>query len=88
MHKFWMWLARFALKRVRSGLAMGGVVGRVKPFPLFGEVPSAYPARLMGEAEPEAIMPLARNPDGSLAVHNVTIRACDTAAFRRGVYPK
>ncbi|MFD1344699.1 phage tail tape measure protein [Litorisediminicola beolgyonensis] len=52
----------------------GFVQGRVMPFAQGGIVssPTAFPMRggtgLMGEAGPEAIMPLARGPDGKLGV--------------------
>lgn len=56
--------------------AKGGVIseGRVQPFARGGVVssPTTFPMRsgtgLMGEAGPEAIMPLARGPDGRLGV--------------------
>lgn len=56
--------------------AQGGVMGqgRVVPFAMGGVVsgPTAFPMRggmgLMGEAGPEAIMPLARGSDGKLGV--------------------
>jgi lambda family phage tail tape measure protein len=59
-----------------SELAKGGVVsrGQVMPFAKGGVVaaPTYFPlARgvgLMGEAGPEAVMPLARGPDGRLGV--------------------
>ena len=58
------------------GAASGAVVsgGRVQPFSRGGVVngPTVFPLRsgtgLMGEAGPEAIMPLARGPDGRLGV--------------------
>ena len=59
-----------------AGFAKGGafVQGQVMPFARGGVVsqPTAFPMRggtgLMGEAGPEAIMPLTRGPDGSLGV--------------------
>jgi phage-related minor tail protein len=84
------------------GFARGGVfrAGRVQPFAAGGVVaaPTYFPmaggAGLMGEAGPEAILPLARGPDGRLGVAageasarpvsvNVTIATPDPAAFRR-----
>jgi phage-related minor tail protein len=58
------------------GFARGGVFagGRVQPFALGGVVtrpmlfPLANGTGLMGEAGPEAIMPLKRGPDGRLGV--------------------
>lgn len=81
--------------------ARGGVFrgGRVMPFAAGGVVaaptyfPMASGTGLMGEAGPEAIMPLARGPDGRLGVAaggggtpisvNVTIATPDPTAFRR-----
>lgn len=81
--------------------AQGGVFrgGRVTPFAAGGVVaaPTYFPmaggAGLMGEAGPEAIMPLARGADGRLGVAagaatrpvsvNVTIATSDPNAFRR-----
>ena len=80
--------------------ARGGafVQGRVTPFAKGGVVgaPTTFPMRggtgLMGEAGPEAIMPLARGADGSLGVRaeapraaNVTINVStpDVEGFRR-----
>jgi hypothetical protein len=85
--------------------ANGGVVasGRVQAFARGGVVdrPVAFPMRggtgLMGEAGPEAIMPLARGPDGRLGVQaggaragggravNVTVNVTtpDVEGFRR-----
>ena len=81
--------------------AQGGAfgAGRVMPFAKGGVVSqaTAFPMRggtgLMGEAGPEAIMPLARGPDGSLGVRaggggqpvNVTfnISTPDVAGFER-----
>ena len=72
--------------------------GRVMPFARGGIVsgPTAFPMRggtgLMGEAGPEAIMPLSRGPDGKLGVRaeggrtvNVTmnITTPDVAGFQR-----
>lgn len=59
-----------------TGFAKGGgfTQGRVVPFATGGVVsgPTTFPMRggmgLMGEAGPEAIMPLSRGPDGSLGV--------------------
>lgn len=79
----------------------GGAIsqGRVMPFARGGVVssPTTFPMRggtgLMGEAGPEAIMPLTRGPDGKLGVAaaggggpvNVTmnITSPDVAGFRR-----
>ena len=72
--------------------------GRVMPFAKGGVVssPTTFPMRggtgLMGEAGPEAIMPLARGPDGSLGVRGggggavtvtVNIATPDVAGFQR-----
>ncbi len=66
--------------------AKGGVVGAPTPFPMRGGT------GLMGEAGPEAIMPLARGADGSLGVRaeapraaSVTINVStpDIEGFRR-----
>lgn len=82
------------------GLASGGVVagGRVTPFARGGVVngPTLFPlARgigLMGEAGPEAVLPLARGSDGALGVRtqggaavNITfnVAATDAESFRR-----
>lgn len=62
-----------------GGFAKGGafVQGQVMPFARGGVVaqPTAFPMRggtgLMGEAGPEAIMPLTRGPDGSLGVRSL-----------------
>jgi phage-related minor tail protein len=81
--------------------AQGGVFsqGRVTPFAQGGVVaaPTYFPMRggagLMGERGPEAIMPLARGPDGKLGVAGggvsrpiaitVNIAATDVQSFRR-----
>jgi hypothetical protein len=81
--------------------ARGGVFsqGRVTPFAQGGVVaaPTYFPMRggagLMGESGPEAIMPLARGPDGKLGVAGgggarpiaitVNIAATDVQSFRR-----
>ncbi len=81
--------------------ADGGVIagGRVMPFAQGGIVaaPTYFPMRggtgLMGEAGPEAIMPLARGPDGKLGVATggrerpvsvtVNIATPDANSFRR-----
>nr|WP_170538690.1 phage tail tape measure protein [Ruegeria arenilitoris] len=73
--------------------------GRVMPFANGGVVtgPTTFPMRgatgLMGEAGPEAIMPLARGPDGKLGVRNsgggravnvvMNITTPDVQGFRR-----
>ena len=73
--------------------------GRVMPFATGGIVsgPTTFPMRggtgLMGEAGPEAIMPLARGPDGRLGVAaqggrgsvtvNMNISTPDAQSFRR-----
>jgi lambda family phage tail tape measure protein len=71
--------------RVRA-FARGGVVSGPTLFPLRGGT------GLMGEAGPEAILPLSRGPDGRLGVTasggsapviNVTIRTPDVDGFRR-----
>ncbi|PYE85721.1 phage tail tape measure protein [Pseudoroseicyclus aestuarii] len=87
-----------------SGLmphARGGALagGRTVPFARGGVVtgPVAFPMRggtgLMGEAGPEAIMPLTRGPDGSLGVAaqggarpvqvTINVSSPDVAGFRR-----
>jgi phage-related minor tail protein len=79
--------------------ARGGVIGAgVRPFAAGGVVstPSYFPVRgglgLAGEAGPEAILPLARGPDGRLGVRsrgaggvNVTFNVTtpDAQSFRR-----
>ncbi|MEM9197014.1 MAG: phage tail tape measure protein [Pseudomonadota bacterium] len=78
--------------------AKGGVVssGRMQAFASGGVVsgPTAFPMRngtgLMGEAGPEAIMPLARGPDGRLGVRGgggvqvtMNITTPDVDGFRR-----
>jgi lambda family phage tail tape measure protein len=82
------------------GLAKGGVVaeGCVKPFAAGGVVaaPTLFPlARglgLMGEAGAEAVLPLARGPDGKLGVRNAAgapmvvnfhVTAADADSFRK-----
>ena len=81
------------------GSARGNVFagGRVTPFASGGIVnsPTLFPMRggtgLMGEAGPEAIMPLARGPDGKLGVRgagrsvNVTVNIStpDARSFER-----
>ncbi len=86
------------------GFARGGAfeAGRVQPFANGGVVatPSYFPMAnglgLMGEAGPEAIMPLARGPDGRLGVRsaasgggqapvtvNLNIQTRDAESFRR-----
>lgn len=90
-----------ALTGLFSGFAKGGAFssGRVRAFAKGGVVsgPTTFPMRggagLMGEAGPEAIMPLTRGPDGSLGVRteggrgggNVTINIStqDAESFRR-----
>jgi phage-related minor tail protein len=89
-----------------SGLLGGGApsltaaTGAVKPFAAGGVIgtPSYFPlvgggVGLAGEAGPEAIMPLARGPDGRLGVRggggeagttvNITIATPDAESFRR-----
>ncbi|GEP09598.1 phage tail tape measure protein [Methylobacterium gnaphalii] len=83
-----------------SAFARGGVIaaGRVKPFASGGIVaaPTYFPMQggtgLMGEAGPEAILPLRRGSDGRLGVAssgerpvsiNVSIATPDAESFRR-----
>ena len=76
----------FASGRVRA-FAKGGVVNGPTTFPMRGGT------GLMGEAGPEAIMPLTRGPDGSLGVAArgggggsqivVNIQTPDVAGFQR-----
>ncbi|MHB2211700.1 phage tail tape measure protein [Methylobacterium sp. CM6257] len=85
-----------------AGFARGGVFrgGRVQPFAAGGIVaaPTYFPMAggtgLMGEAGPEAILPLGRGPDGRLGVAaggapvrpvsvTVNIATPDPGAFRR-----
>ena len=77
--------------------SLSGALGRVTPFATGGVVaqPTYFPMAsglgLMGEAGAEAIMPLARGPDGRLGVRgggsgvtvNVSIAATDVESFRR-----
>jgi lambda family phage tail tape measure protein len=82
------------------GLANGGVVagGAVKPFATGGVVssPTLFPLAnglgLMGEAGPEAVLPLARGSDGALGVRSGTVApisvtlnvtATDAESFRK-----
>jgi lambda family phage tail tape measure protein len=66
--------------------AKGGVVAQATAFPMRGGT------GLMGEAGPEAIMPLARGPDGRLGVRSggggaaqvtINVSTPDVAGFRR-----
>lgn len=76
----------FSGGRVRA-FAKGGVVGGPTLFPMRGAT------GLMGEAGPEAIMPLERGPDGRLGVAapgagggrpvSITIQTPDAESFRR-----
>ena len=78
--------AAFGAGRVRA-FAQGGVVSGATAFPLRGGV------GLMGEAGPEAILPLARGADGRLGVRSaggggavsvtVNVSTPDVAGFRR-----
>jgi len=78
--------APFSQGRVMP-FAKGGVVSQATPFPMRGGT------GLMGEAGPEAIMPLARGPDGRLGVRadggsrgpqvTINISTPDVAGFRR-----
>jgi len=88
-------LSRMALNQALKPL--GSLIGSVTPFADGGVVnsPVLFPMRggtgLMGEAGPEAIMPLARGADGKLGVRggqgamNVTVNiaAQDAESFRR-----
>lgn len=92
-------LSRMALQAALRplGSLIGGLAGRVTPFADGGVVnsPVLFPMRggagLMGEAGPEAIMPLARGADGKLGVRggggqvNVTVNIStpDAASFQR-----
>ncbi|MBB5516540.1 hypothetical protein FHS89_002571 [Rubricella aquisinus] len=78
--------AGFAGGRVRA-FADGGIVAGPTTFPMRGGQTG-----LMGEAGPEAIMPLSRGPDGSLGVKaqgnattvvNINITTPDVEGFRR-----
>ena len=69
-----------------KAFAQGGIVNGPTLFPMRGAT------GLMGEAGPEAIIPLKRGPDGKLGVAgggggqmvvNVTIQTPDIAGFRR-----
>jgi phage-related minor tail protein len=81
-----------------SGLSgsIGGALGGIRPFADGGIVgaPTYFPMSreigLMGEAGPEAVMPLARGADGKLGVRggggvmvNVAISTPDAQSFRR-----
>lgn len=76
----------FSAGRVRA-FAQGGIVGGPTYFPMRGGT------GLMGEAGPEAIMPLSRGPDGKLGVAAqgggggatvvVNIQTPDAASFQR-----
>lgn len=81
-----------------NGLSLTAASGAVKPFASGGVIgtPTYFPLMqggvgLAGEAGPEAIMPLARGPDGKLGVagrgggNNVTIQIAtpDLESFRR-----
>jgi phage-related minor tail protein len=84
-----------------AGFARGGVLanGRVRPFASGGVIaaPTYFPLRgglgLMGERGAEAIMPLARGPDGRLGVRTgggarpisvtVNVTTPDADSFRR-----
>lgn len=77
----------FAAGRVMP-FAKGGVISQATAFPMRGGATG-----LMGEAGPEAIMPLARGPDGRLGVQaqggghpvqvTLNIRTPDVEGFRR-----
>ena len=83
-----------------NGQANGNAMGAIKPFAAGGVIgtPTYFPLSsgglgLAGEAGPEAIVPLARGPDGRLGVAmagagapaNVTVQIAtpDAASFRR-----
>jgi lambda family phage tail tape measure protein len=78
--------APFSQGRVMP-FAKGGVVSQAKAFPMRGAT------GVMGEAGPEAIMPLSRGPDGKLGVRSdgggrpvhvtINVSTPDTAGFRR-----
>jgi phage-related minor tail protein len=92
-------LSRMALGQALKPLGnmIGSGIGKVLPFADGGIVnsPVLFPmggaTGLMGEAGPEAIMPLARGPDGKLGVRggqghmNVTVNIAtqDAASFQR-----
>lgn len=92
-------LSRMALSQALKplGSLIGSGIGKVTPFADGGIVnsPVLFPMRggtgLMGEAGPEAIMPLARGADGKLGVRggggpvNVTVNIAtpDQASFQR-----
>jgi phage-related minor tail protein len=92
-------LSRMALGQALKPLGniIGSGIGKVMPFADGGIVnsPVLFPmggaTGLMGEAGPEAIMPLARGPDGKLGVRggqgqvNVTVNIAtqDAASFQR-----
>jgi phage-related minor tail protein len=82
------------------GLAEGGVVagGRIRPFADGGVIasPTFFPLQnglgLMGEAGPEAVLPLARGSDGTLGVRsgaaapitvNFQVTSPDVESFRK-----
>lgn len=78
--------APFSQGRVMP-FAKGGVVSQATPFPMRGGT------GLMGEAGPEAIMPLTRGPDGRLGIRaeggsrapqvTINVTTPDVAGFRR-----
>ncbi|MBL4807959.1 MAG: phage tail tape measure protein, partial [Rhodobacteraceae bacterium] len=77
--------AAFSSGRV-TPFATGGIVSQATSFPMRGGM------GLMGEAGPEAIMPLARGADGKLGVRgggggtvtvNMNITTPDAASFQR-----
>jgi len=91
-----------ALKPIESGIGgllsgLVGSLGGIKPFAKGGVVasPTYFPLSgglgLMGEAGAEAIMPLARGPDGRLGVSgggapvtvNIAIQTPDAQSFRK-----